>query len=114
MSSASPSMTDGSAGIEKSSTGFVESSFTAVSSMRGIASGTAYSRRVMFKQLRAEATTAVDGVISGAAALNRTAYCVSRLTVLVATIAVAALGVAVVALLYAVNREASRETHSPA
>ena len=65
----------------------------------------------MFKQLRAEATTAVDGVIAGAGALNRTADSISKMTVLVATVAVAALGVAVVALLYAVNREASRETN---
>ena len=60
---------------------------------------------MFLKDLRNDATAAVDGVLSGAGALNRTADSISKLTVLVATVAIAALGVAVVALLYATNRE---------
>jgi len=82
--------------------------------VRWNSSATAYSRRVILKQLRNDVAKMTYSLTDGADSLRMTAVSISRLSVLVATVAVAALGVAVVALLYAVNREAGRETNRTA
>lgn len=76
--------------------------------MRGIASGRLYSHRVILNQLRADANKTASAMVDGADSLRSTAVSISRMSVLVGTVAVAALAVAVVALLYAANMKGAQ------